>query len=291
VDIQPLTEDNKIRRSISLFRGCFFDASSDILTEVGAETSVIKRGKACSTLSSLIDAYHRWDLFHYEEALGQIRKIEKNEANRYAEFKILSPLLAKQRLALSTVNDKGIKGYCLDLYHNAHRRFSQGHLADSIWRSYAIYEAILFNRVQSLTGCNPQDFRDTFTALQRSQKLSPETTKKINEFIRENYQGKTPHFLEGEKVKELIQRFDADFWVKTITANQERGLNSFRKKRNKIIHQGKAPDINVAREGLKMTRELIKKTPGSPAQDIDNYPFSVETIQDMAENILPSLLF
>ncbi len=286
VDLFPFREDSMITKALGLFADGFFRACADIFTEVGSSTRSRSREAYCSIFASLADAYYRWDIMKYSDALSVLKKV-KDQVKNSGQEKLLLDMIKLQTEKLERIENKDERFYCIDLYHNAERRLKQGYLSDAIWRCIAIYETILSIKFLSLTGINPNNFDKEYKNAKNKRSILPEKSAVLDAFIETNKSRWLGYLTKSDLVK-LIEELDKGFFKKGNYGDLREFFDNLGKKRNDILHDMREANNKDAEKGLEKTGELLKKF--YPNSNIEDYPFSAENIKKAGEEILKPLI-
>lgn len=282
--IEPLLENRLINRAIDSFKNADFKVCSDLLTEIGVNTPL--REKACDVVSTIADAYHKWDILLYSEALNLVEKAVTN--SQYEGYESIRTLLKQQAESLKKIARKDSKEYTIDLYHNAQRRFAQGNYADSLWRCWAIYEVLLYRELRSVVSkkyrvtIDPDDFNIT-SAPEPLQDIVNSVFKK---FPKKRIDGKLPNRLDKEVIAEMLREINFSGLICTIDSNWD-DLKTISGIRGAALHKMEKVTKGNAEDGLSTIKRIIKNTFGQV--EIDKYSFSMDIIKEMSQDILPSL--
>lgn len=148
-----------------LFNQYQFKAAKELIDDICAKN--IKNKLLFKNIGTIIDGYHKWDLFRHKEAVDLFGRAKLDEIKQHDDTRIQlftketekRLTFLKNAIAESNNSNKPCLPFMLDLYANAERRYLEGKTDDAILRIYRIVEMGAQERLLSKYSISVSDVR------------------------------------------------------------------------------------------------------------------------------------
>jgi hypothetical protein len=286
VNLAPLFESDLIKVAGALFKNYAFRRAGEVILELGARTPSVPRLNAAEFFADLASAYAAWDGFEYKQALEQMDKLTQSNILRDPALTSLKQLLENSREVLSRLStERGPSLFegVVDLYHSARRRSRIGAYVEAIWRAWACYEDLVaelcreaIRRKSKLPDDYPIPYQ--YRKWGTDSRGLPEVQRVIRAL---GPLDRWPKCLDRVAAEDMLKRTGSQ--AAGVCRKLEADIGWLAEKRHRAVHEVNPPDLKDCEKAIGLTRTLVGEMLGHPWNEIDEYPFSIEKVEFVAD--------